>query len=455
MMRIVCGTDFTPNGHDAGWVAAAWSRRLGGTLNLMHVVERPAVKSIDEELWQGYLAPFLSELEAQAGRLRESGADVHPVLKVGHVADELTAFAQERKAGLVVVSSVGHIAVSRLLVGSTAERIAESAVLPTLTVRRPAPLIAWGEGRRPLKVLVMIDFTASAEAALRWIRDCEAASDWDITLGYVGWPAREQRRFGWGTDLDGRTEAELLAALERQLKDFGHRWLGHDRFRTVVVSTWGKAAIRAVELAGELEVELIVSGTHQVQGVQRLWHQSFSRALLHDSPTNVLLVPVQGSEQSLEEVVRFHRVLVSTDFSDLGNRAIAAALAAVDPGGVLRVVHVVPPVVAANTIDEGADAVRNQQKERFEAERVALEQRLEALIPKGGQADAVDVEVAVLPATDTAQALCQEAERFGAHLICLASHGKSGVAQTLFGSVSGGVLRRSRRPVLIVRPPEP
>jgi len=43
------------------------------------------------------------------------------------------------------------------------------------------------------------------------------------------------------------------------------------------------------------------------------------------------------------------------------------------------------------------------------------------------------------------------AEREGADLIALASHGRSGLARVFYGSVAAGILQRVDRPLLIVR----
>ena len=45
----------------------------------------------------------------------------------------------------------------------------------------------------------------------------------------------------------------------------------------------------------------------------------------------------------------------------------------------------------------------------------------------------------------------QEAERLGAHLVCIGSHGRSGLAKAVLGSVAQSVVAQSQRPVLIVR----
>jgi nucleotide-binding universal stress UspA family protein len=45
------------------------------------------------------------------------------------------------------------------------------------------------------------------------------------------------------------------------------------------------------------------------------------------------------------------------------------------------------------------------------------------------------------------------AEREGADLIAMASHGRSGLARVFYGSVAAGVLQRVDRPLLIIRSP--
>jgi nucleotide-binding universal stress UspA family protein len=48
-------------------------------------------------------------------------------------------------------------------------------------------------------------------------------------------------------------------------------------------------------------------------------------------------------------------------------------------------------------------------------------------------------------------AIITAAEREGADLIALASHGRTGLAQVFYGSVAAGVLQRADRPLLLIR----
>jgi nucleotide-binding universal stress UspA family protein len=59
----------------------------------------------------------------------------------------------------------------------------------------------------------------------------------------------------------------------------------------------------------------------------------------------------------------------------------------------------------------------------------------------------------VLRSSEPAKALVEAAERLGVDAIVIASHGRGGLARTLFGSVSEAVLRNARAPVFVVRPP--
>ena len=49
------------------------------------------------------------------------------------------------------------------------------------------------------------------------------------------------------------------------------------------------------------------------------------------------------------------------------------------------------------------------------------------------------------------EAIINAAEREGADLIAIASHGRSGLSQVFYGSVAAGVLHRIDRPLLLIR----
>jgi nucleotide-binding universal stress UspA family protein len=134
-------------------------------------------------------------------------------------------------------------------------------------------------------------------------------------------------------------------------------------------------------------------------------------------------------------VPALREVLVATDFSEAGNRAVPHAFSLLPQGGLVRVVHVA-----------GEASLPPEQEE-------ALKVRLAGLVPRAAQGGGYTVRFEVLRGKDPAAAIVQAAERFHVDALCLGTHGRSGVARAVLGSVAQEVMARSDRPVLVVRPP--
>ncbi|MCZ7626981.1 MAG: universal stress protein [Candidatus Methylomirabilis sp.] len=84
--------------------------------------------------------------------------------------------------------------------------------------------------------------------------------------------------------------------------------------------------------------------------------------------------------------------------------------------------------------------------------RQSLLRSLETLVPEQARAEGVTTEVRVVETQLLVhEAICEEAAELDVDLIVMASHGHSGIARLLMGSVAERVLRSADRPVLIVR----
>ncbi len=433
-MKIVCGTDFSVHATHAATVAAALAKRSRTTLRLVHVVEPSSVEFLSKESVERLRERFRRKLVAEGKRLRDLGAEVTESLTLGRPPEVLAEAAPPETTDVIAISSIGQFAPSRWLLGSVAEKTAQRAKVPTLVVRDHESLLAWAKGKRPLKVFVGYDFSTSADAALRWVAALKQIGVCRTVVTYVSWPPKETWRFGVGgqTTLT-ENEPEVRTLLERDLKErctqiFG---LGLPRFR--VVSSWGPVEERIIELAKAEAADLIVLGTNQRLGVNRYWLGSVSRGVLNNTSMNVVCVPA-AAHPVTENIPTYRRVLVPTDFSEPGNRAIAYAYGAATRGGEVCLMHVIPPAGAAN-------AKRKQQ----------LAARLKALVPEEAGRRGVQSRVEVVEHQHPDLAISQAAERFAADLICIGSRGRAGLKRHLLGSVTEGVMRRSRRPVLVVR----
>jgi len=218
-------------------------------------------------------------------------------------------------------------------------------------------------------------------------------------------------------------------------------FLPPDKVTLVVRPGWGHPEGYLFELTSRLQVDLVVVGTHRRHGFGRLRFGSVSRGVLHHASGPVAVVP-PTEERKRATIPKLARVLVATDFSDLGNHAVPYGYSILRRGGTLKLIHILKPPRAATTAKHKPRSGKGKPKQ------VA---QLRALVPRGAD-ERIKVEQEIIASADTAEAIAQEAERFRADAICIGSHGRSGLAKTFLGSVAQGVMARSKRPVLIVRP---
>ena len=144
---------------------------------------------------------------------------------------------------------------------------------------------------------------------------------------------------------------------------------------------------------------------------------------------------------------RFRRILHATDFSTASVPAFAKALAlARQERAELRLVHVMTP--PAMFLEDSYLSARTFREVQSRARR-AVEDRLARLLARAKRAGVrggADVREG-LPADEIIRA----ARRRRADLIVVGTHGRSGFARAVLGSVAARVVTLARCPVLTVR----
>lgn len=141
------------------------------------------------------------------------------------------------------------------------------------------------------------------------------------------------------------------------------------------------------------------------------------------------------------------RILAATDFSKGSRVALAYAdMLRRQTGAALHVLHVVEdPTITGMWPDVYLAELPDLRAEMVTFARKSLAAEMRALRLTG-----VTTEVAIGPA---AQAIAAMAEHHKADLIVMGTHGRTGVAHVLLGSVAERVLRLAPCPVLTVRAP--
>lgn len=437
-MQILCPTDFSKPAQAAADVAAALAKKMDLPLRLMHcgqdwiaMGEAPVVL-IDEEYVRDRLA-------SESARLRAAGITVVEEFRRGSASHEIIATATEHSTKLIVLGSVGKGMAGRWLIGSVAERIAEGAPVPTMIVREPGLLMAWLNGSAKLKMLCAVDFTASAEAAVAMVQSLVSLGQVEVEATYVR-PAE--------APIDTEEQKTIR---QRDVWDRVHDVLGDIPIKVHVCEGIGQPVVEFLRTADEQKSGLLVIGTHQRHGWQRLKAPSFSRSALAHAVTNVFCVPVTAAPPNLR-IPAINRLLVAADFTDAGMEALRYAHSLLPSGGSIHLVHVckepsrgINPVIASEIYFDHSLATAKAKEE--------AEEKMKALPSALMVTPGIAVTCEVLAHDDISVAIGEAAERSGADVICMGSKGHSRAGVALLGSTVQGVLAQSSKPVFIVKAP--
>jgi nucleotide-binding universal stress UspA family protein len=137
-------------------------------------------------------------------------------------------------------------------------------------------------------------------------------------------------------------------------------------------------------------------------------------------------------------------ILVPFDFSDTAERALgwAAKLQRSTGAPPLHLLHAITsrPI---GTLDVSLEGLVPNAAELAELERTMVE--------KARSLEAAAVATVWIRASNVGDIILDAAEHFGAELIVMGSHGRTGVKRLILGSVAEHVLRHAKCPVVTVR----
>jgi nucleotide-binding universal stress UspA family protein len=208
----------------------------------------------------------------------------------------------------------------------------------------------------------------------------------------------------------------------------------------------GDPASLIVDEARARPASLIVMSTHGRSGVSELVSGSVSGEVIRRAESPVVVIP-PGCERSWS-TERRGRVLVALDGSALSEAILPEAL---DVAQALRVAMTLIRVVAVTSfiqVEGYPDPVEVPTEGISSREAKAYLNELATELRREGEWVTVDTP----EARDAASAILLTAQNPETALIAMATHGRSGLAELVLGSVATAVVKQATVPVLLLRP---
>lgn len=134
-------------------------------------------------------------------------------------------------------------------------------------------------------------------------------------------------------------------------------------------------------------------------------------------------------------------ILVPFDFSEHSHVAVDKALELAESKSQVHILHVLAPYVPL--APEGFPLEAIDEPLRHEVATKALKKEF-----SDSKYDGTVLEVTV---GDPGTLCVETADKLGAEMIIIASHGRSGLTRLLLGSVAERILRLSKQPVLVMK----
>ena len=148
----------------------------------------------------------------------------------------------------------------------------------------------------------------------------------------------------------------------------------------------------------------------------------------------------------------YKKILIATDGSDLAARALehGAQLAKTVDAEVVVVTVIEPAALMGGGYASVAGTVYDPVPELIEAQKEATTKLLQGALAKVS-AFGVAVTSEYVDNSFPAEGIISTAERVGADLIVMGSHGRRGLGRLLLGSQTNEVLAHTKLPVLVTR----
>jgi nucleotide-binding universal stress UspA family protein len=300
--KVIVPLDGSPLGESVLPWATCLARSAGYSIILAHVVPWQVLMPTREEAAHFDAQALERRRESEhkgsenylshvRGPLEEAGLEVDTAVCDGEPAEAIERLVEEQHASLIAMATHGRGGLTRLLLGSVAERMLGHATVPILLVHgreHAAPPTASLD-----RLLIPLDGSELAERALTVALD--VAPEATVVLTRVGHPVKRDVGLGDGiVELPDRAGTQHIVEDDEQylngiaLANLGARAKFETRVRL------GEPAEQILGAAHDEAINLIVMGTHGRTGAARIFMGSVADQVFRHADQPVLLVSARA-----------------------------------------------------------------------------------------------------------------------------------------------------------------
>lgn len=265
------------------------------TVHVLNVadVTRDSVAQIEGKVVDALVEEGEGIVQQVVDRADQRGVSTVTAVKQGEPYPSIVDYAANTDVDLVVMPTHGRKGLSRLLLGSTTERVVRESDVPVLTIGPDDTDLSY-----PYEdVLVPTDGSESAGAALTLGIDLTAVGDGVLHLLSVA----EVTEFGVGAPGEVQLkifEEEAAETVEAAAKVATEAGVEQVTETSDVGTSVHRAILSYIE---KNDVDVVVAGTHGRTGFDRYMLGSVTEKLVRTAPVPVLTVRKEALDKSNEE----------------------------------------------------------------------------------------------------------------------------------------------------------
>ena len=309
------------------------------------------------------------------------------------------------------------------------------------------------------KILVPLDGSIEAETVIPYVKDLAARFDSEVDILSIGLGSKRRRVNQLLDDYVRHTVEHLrennitcnavLLYSGSSDSDIGIAEITakNNDTRAKGKVLFGDPAANILEYAHKRHSNLVVMATHGNSGLKRWWLGSVFEKVISQSAVPILGVHSKHvKEIDRDRKIAFQSILAPLDGSDIGESALHDVEAvALKTGASIILLHVIPEphIIEARIL---GPEFRDFVKAMHDAGEKYLNRVNKRLTEKG-----INVTLKIVSG-DPATKIIEQAKHEKADLIAMSTHGRSGIARWVLGSVADKILHESKLPMWLVRP---